>query len=245
MRASCSIGESCSQPTSDRRDAGSGTSGKRLKAHSIGFGGIGAVMIIIALACGREPRADEISAEARALTVIAPDGTPRMFVADQDSSGTRLCFAAADSTLPIGAPVTVVHAIFPQYSTVGRLGARTRSPCFPPPRESRDSMEYPVDAPGDTIGRRGVPIVILGKVAPAQMRGDTVILAVEPGKPSWRFRTCASAEGVHATAWSGVPPSAPRRWHAYYYLGYDVEQDCTPSDYAPDSAMANPRATRE
>jgi hypothetical protein len=225
------------------------TFGKRLKAHSIASGAIGvgatcAVMIVIAAGCSRD-RSDEISAAARALTVIAPDGSPRMFVADQDSSGTRLCFEAADSTLPVGAPVTVVHAIFPQYSTVGRLGPRGKSPCFPAPRASRDSMQYSVDAPGDTIGRRGVPIVILGKVALAQMRGDTVILAVEPGKPSWRFRTCASAEGVHATAWSGVPPSAPRRWHAYYYLGYDVEQDCTPSDYAPDTAGANTKATKE
>jgi hypothetical protein len=218
---------------------------KQLSAQSIGLFRLGAVVALIALGCGREPRAEEVSAAARALTVVAPDGTPRIFVADQDSSGTRLCFAARDSTLPVGAPVTVVHAIFPQYSTVGRLGPRSKSPCFPPPRTSADSMEYSVDAPGDTIGRRGVPIVILGKVPLAQMRGDTVLLAIEPGKPSWRFRTCASAEGVHATAWAGVPPSAPRRWHAYYYLGYDVEQDCTPSDYAPDSATANPKATKE
>jgi hypothetical protein len=213
-----------------------------LKAHNIGSGGIRlcaicAVMVVIAAGCARD-RSDDISAAARALTVIAPDGSPRMFVADQDSSGTRLCFEAADSTLPIGAPVTVVHATFPQYSTAGRLGDRSKSPCFPPPRASRDSMEYSVDAPGDTIGRRGVPIIILGRVAPPQMRGDTVILAVEPGRMSWRFRTCASAEGVHATAWSGIPLVAPRRWHAYYYLGYDVEQDCTPPDYAADSTTA-------
>jgi hypothetical protein len=220
------------------------TLGKRLKGHSIrcdgiGLFAVGAVILVIAIGCGREPR-DEISSAARALTVFAPDGSPRMFVADQDSSGTRLCFEAADSTLPAGAPVTVVHATFPQYSTVGRLGDRSKSPCFPPPRASRDSMEYSVDAPGDTVGRRGVPIIILGKVAPSQMRGDTVLLAVEPGRMSWRFRTCASAEGVHATAWSGVPLVAPRRWHAYYYLGYDVEQDCTPADYAPDSTRAKP-----
>jgi len=75
-----------------------------------------------------------------------------------------------------------------------------------------------------------VPIIILGKAPLAQMRGDTVLLAVEPGKVSWRFRTCASAEGIHATAWSGVPLSSPRRWHAYYYLGYDVDPDCKPAD---------------
>ena len=97
-------------------------------------------------------------------------------------------------------------------------------------------MEYVVDAPGDTLGRRGVPIVILGKLPKAEMRVDTVTLAVEPGQTPWRFRSCASEEGIHATAWSGIPLSSPRRWHAYYYLGYDVEPDCVPADYQPDSA---------
>jgi hypothetical protein len=159
-----------------------------------------------------------------------------MFVGDQDSSGTRFCFESTDTALPAGAQATVVHPGFPQFSAQGRLGVRSKSPCFPPPRGSLNSVEYVVDAPGDTIGWRGVPIIVLGNVSPVAMRGDTVTLAVEPGKPSWRFRTCASTEGIHATAWSGVPLSVPRRWHAYYYLGYDVEPDCTPADYDPDSA---------
>jgi hypothetical protein len=172
---------------------------------------------------------------ASALNVFGPGGNPRMFVADQDSSGSRLCFDAPDLGFAPGTRVTVVHPAFPQYATTGRLGPRTKSPCFPPPRSSPDSMQYVVDAPADTVGRRGVPIVILGKLPSAQMKGDTVLLEVEPGKEAWRFRSCASEEGIHATAWSGVPLSAPRRWHAYYYLGYDVEADCNPADFAPDS----------
>jgi hypothetical protein len=192
----------------------------------------------IGLACGREPKTDQVSAAETTISPIAPDGQARMFVADQDSSGSRFCFESADLELAPGTPVTVVHPAFPQFSTQGRLGRRSKSPCFPPPRESVDSMEYVVDAPGDTIGRRGVPIIILGKLQPADMRGDTVTLMVEPGQTPWRFRTCASEEGIHATAWSGLPLSSPRRWHAYYYLGYDVEPDCTPADYEPDSASA-------
>jgi hypothetical protein len=205
---------------------------------------LGLVCLGIAVACGREPRTDEVSEAARTLTVIASDGTPRMFVADQDSSGTKFCFESADTALPAGAHVTVVHPAYPQFSAQGKLGARSKSPCFPPPRGSADSMEYVVEAPGDTIGWRGVPIIVVGNAPLVAMRGDTVTLAVEPGKISWRFRTCASAEGVHATAWSGVPLAAPRRWHAYDYLGYDVEQDCTPADYAPDSTTATRSASK-
>jgi hypothetical protein len=97
-------------------------------------------------------------------------------------------------------------------------------------------MAYVVDAPGDTLGRHGVPIIVIGKLPDAVMRGDTVTLAIEAGQTPWRFRTCASEEGIHATAWSGIPLAAPRRWHAYYYLGYDVEPNCTAADSAPDSA---------
>ncbi|HYU51838.1 MAG TPA: hypothetical protein VEK37_02800, partial [Gemmatimonadaceae bacterium] len=152
----------------------------------------------IGLACNREPKTDQVSSAEATISPIGPDGHARMFVADQDSSGTRLCFESADLTLAPGTPVTVIHPAFPQFSTQGRLGRRSKSPCFPPPRASVDSMEYVVDAPGDTIGRRGVPIIILGKLQPAEMRGDTVTVFVEPGQTPWRFRTCASEEGIHA-----------------------------------------------
>ena len=193
-----------------------------------------------AVGCGRD-RGDGGAGSnrvAETLSVFTAEGPPRIFVADQDSSGTRLCFDAPDLGLPPGAPVTVVHSAFPQYSTTGKLGKRGKSPCFPPPRASPDSMQYAVDAPGDTIGRRGVPIILVGRLPNAKMRGDTVELEVEAGKQPWRFRSCASAEGIHATAWAGVPLASERRWHAYYYLGYDVEPDCTPADYASDSATA-------
>ena len=191
---------------------------------------------IVSLACSHEPRDDEVSGDN--VSPLGPNGEARMFVADQDSSFTRLCFEAPDLGLAPGTAVTVVHPAFPQFSTPGRLGKRTKSPCFPAPRSSVDSMMYSVDAPGDTIGYRGVPIIILGKLPRPEMLGDTVTLVIEPGKPGWQFRTCASEEGIHATAWSGKPLSSQRRWHAYYYLGYDVEPDCTPADYAPDSAAA-------
>ena len=187
----------------------------------------------IGLACSHEPNSNELGED---VGPIGPNGEVRMYAADQDSSGTRLCFAAPDLKLAPGTPVTVVHSTFPQYSIPGKLGRRSRSPCFPPAIDSVDSMAYVVDAPGDTLGRHGVPIIVIGKLPDAVMRGDTVTLAIEAGQTPWRFRTCASEEGIHATAWSGIPLAAPRRWHAYYYLGYDVKPNCTAADSAPDSA---------
>ncbi len=46
-----------------------------------------------------------------------------------------------------------------------------------------------------------------------------------------RFRSCASTEGLHLTAWSGPVLSGLRRWHYYHYVGYDMEPTCTEQDY--------------
>jgi len=46
------------------------------------------------------------------------------------------------------------------------------------------------------------------------------------------FRLCTSNEGLHLTVWAGEPLKSKRLWHEYYYLGYDVEPNCTKKDYA-------------
>ncbi len=55
-----------------------------------------------------------------------------------------------------------------------------------------------------------------------------------PGGKPLSFRVCTSNEGMHLTAWSGKPLSGKRVWHAYHSLGYDVEPNCTPKDYAEE-----------
>jgi hypothetical protein len=54
------------------------------------------------------------------------------------------------------------------------------------------------------------------------------------GRPSSHdtYRSCSSSEGIHLTLWSGKPLASERRWHQYYYVGYDLEPDCTPADIA-------------
>jgi hypothetical protein len=46
------------------------------------------------------------------------------------------------------------------------------------------------------------------------------------------FRICASAEGLHLTAWDGKPLTGKRVWHRYYYLGMDLEPTCGEKDTA-------------
>lgn len=160
----------------------------------------------------------------------------RMFVADEDSSGTFVCFTAKDTTLLPETRVTIVFTGDPQHSAIGRIRGREKLPCIPgPPVPPPDGVQYVAEMPRDTADRRGIPIVLLGSVAKPVQRGDTVTIEIEPERPPIRFRYCASTEGLHATAWAGTPITSSRRWHAYYFLGYSVDPTCVPADYAPDS----------
>jgi hypothetical protein len=164
------------------------------------------------------------------------DYSARMFIADEDSSGTFVCFTATDTTLLPDTRVTIVFTGHPQHSAIGRIRSREKLPCIPgPPMPPPDSIQYVAEMPRDTSDRIGIPVVLLGSVAKPVQRGDTVTVEIEPAQPPIRFRFCASTEGLHATAWAGTPLASSRRWHAYYYLGYDVDPTCTEAEYAPDS----------
>ena len=177
----------------------------------------GLLVASTAASCVREQPPGDVSAastaaeSATSVASIVSDVQPRIFAGYQDSSGTRVCFESSDSTLAAGAPATVIAPDFPQHFKSGTLGRRSKRPCFPVAPGSVDSMEYAVDVPRDASEWMGVLILIVGKVAPTEMHGDTATLAVEAGQTPWRFRTCASTEGVHATAWSGTPLVTPRR----------------------------------
>jgi hypothetical protein len=183
--------------------------------------------VVLGLAC---------KAEKGSFTGDEPfDYSARMFIADEDSSGTFVCFTAADTTLLPDTRVTIVFTGHPQHSAIGRIRSREKLPCIPgPPMPPPDSIQYVAEMPRDTSDRIGIPVVLLGSVAKPVQRGDTVTVEIEPGQPPIRFRFCASTEGLHATAWAGTPLASSRRWHAYYYLGYDVDPTCTEAEYAPD-----------
>ncbi len=170
------------------------------------------------------------------VVVPAFDYGAMMFLADQDSSG-RLCIASPERALEIGTPVTVIFPGFPQRFVTGRVGRLSKLSCSHLGATPLDTLEYALDAPGDTIGS-GPGIAIIGRFPPAVLRGDTVTMALEAGQPPARFRSCASTEGLHITAWAGVPLRSRRLWHAYYYVGYDLEPDCNPADYAADGGSA-------
>ena len=47
------------------------------------------------------------------------------------------------------------------------------------------------------------------------------------------FRDCASMEGIHQSVWGEEGGARVRRWHVYYYVGYDLDPTCTEDDFPP------------
>jgi hypothetical protein len=76
----------------------------------------------------------------------------------------------------------------------------------------------------------GLGVAVQGRPA-VRVVGGLVRLRLSDRIREARIRSCTSNEGLHLTVWSGVPLSSRRLWHAYWYLGYDVEPNCRPADY--------------
>jgi hypothetical protein len=83
----------------------------------------------------------------------------------------------------------------------------------------RDSLQSPVyfavDLPFDSFFR-------VGEIAGARL---------SEGGAALNFRMCASAEGLHLTAWEGRPLTGKRVWRRYYYVGRDMQPTCVDADH--------------
>jgi hypothetical protein len=64
-----------------------------------------------------------------------------------------------------------------------------------------------------------------------QISKGLVMADIDSDQTKEYFRMCNSKEGVHLTIWSRGPLRGKCKWHSYYYLGYDMESDCTKKDY--------------
>lgn len=62
-------------------------------------------------------------------------------------------------------------------------------------------------------------------------KGSEVVADLDRDGVHETFRHCTSHEGVHLTIWSGQPLTGSRRWHAYFYLGYETEPSCVERDF--------------
>jgi hypothetical protein len=137
------------------------------------------------------------------------------------------CLTIPNANLVEGNRVYIVSPHKPQVVAVAAIERKLPSSCSRIPDTNEKDFFYSLKLKRGRVKPDGVAIAVIGPttdfrvakgVASADLNGD--------GRREY-FRLCASREGLHLTIWSGQTLRSVRRWHWYYYLGYDLEPNCT------------------
>lgn len=137
-----------------------------------------------------------------------------------------VCFSIHDSHLQAGDIVTLVVPSQPQSVVEAEIAGAAESGC--PGAKDSDLSAYQLKIIKGTVPNFMPLIAIAGKSAKFRLNHRSVYANYKGKRNS--FRTCTSADGVHLTVWEGKPLEGTRLWHQYYYLGQDLEPDCTSKD---------------
>jgi hypothetical protein len=137
-------------------------------------------------------------------------------------TGAVACLTMAGPRLAGGTPILVVFDN-PQTVYEAVVGASKDSACAA--NSLVEGTSYSID-----LGRShdfDLGIAVLTPRPKIVRKGHQVFLETPGVRTPLTFATCAAGEGIHLTAWRG----SRRVWHQYYYLGYDVEPDCSEKEY--------------
>lgn len=145
------------------------------------------------------------------------------------------CLYIRDSSLTPGQRVQFVTATTPQTAGEAEIVMKADERCNSSGQEQPDLVHYSLKTTQGAF-RRAAPAFAIANFSRAlTATGIGIVADLDgDGKPAY-FRSCTSAEGVHLTVWKGKPLEGVRKWHYYYYLGFDVTSDCTEADTKPDT----------
>jgi hypothetical protein len=170
---------------------------------------------------------------------LAPCGHARSRVFHFDSSlgvasenGGTICLAIANRNLAAGQPVSLV-VLTPQQSMVQAKVLRAiPNGCQNPAPAAAGQAAYELRVIKGTLPSLAPAIAVVNPIQPLRVSGDVMVGDLSGDHQLDYFRQCTSTEGVHLTVWAGKPLTGKRLWHQYFYLGYDVEPNCTDQDVA-------------
>ena len=179
--------------------------------------------MLIICACCVAARADQFSFDSR------------VGVVDSNSEG-RLCLKISDKNLADGAEVRFITTDRPQRVVRAAVEGKAAGDCSRNPGTDPEANFYLLKLVG---GRQGVnlaeplppSIAVVGPAGAVSVRRGVASGDLDGDGRAEFFRACSSTEGNHLTVWTGRPLVGKRRWHSYYYLGFDVVPDCKKKDY--------------
>lgn len=148
-----------------------------------------------------------------------------------------VCLSIKKANIPPGATVVIVSPFVlkgdPENTImIGKVISRAHGPCNIPEAAERGDSSYTVEvAKGNMINDQPY-FAILASPRSLSIKDGEVTGDLDGDGVLEHFRECTSSEGVHLTIWTGTPLKGVRRWHRYFYIGYDVEPTCTEADYS-------------
>ena len=151
------------------------------------------------------------------------------------SAEGSLCLTASNPNLSNGTPVTFIFAYKPQDAARAVIEKKVGS-CSPGldpnPNVSFYLLKLAANERALDPGEPRVPaIAVIRSAKPVLVKHGIASADLDSDGQKEFFRICTSNEGLHLTVWSGKPLQGKRRWHSYYYLGYDVVPTCRKKDY--------------
>lgn len=156
----------------------------------------------------------------------AADLTARLGIAVQTGHG--VCLSIPAQALPTHTLLSLVDpGSEPSVAQAEVTGGGKGCPGV----KSKGMVGYRLRIVKGHVDDNAVLIAAVGDVA-IVVSGNSVIAHIDKDARPEAFRSCTSADGVHLTVWDGAALKGTRLWHAYYYLGQDLEPSCTEQESA-------------
>ena len=143
----------------------------------------------------------------------------------------NFCLSIGDGALQPGREITLIWVPAaggrekPEIRR-GKIIAKMASPCDDINAQA-DDFYYRLEAGKLDSGR----IYIAVAAQPSDLHIGNGAIRARLVNQELSFRSCAGAEGLHFSAWSGTGAKELPVWRRYYYLGYDVEPNCVEGDF--------------
>ncbi|MBK5275700.1 MAG: hypothetical protein JJE30_11685 [Desulfuromonadales bacterium] len=156
---------------------------------------------------------------------------PQIGVAEVVSDGEG-CLTIVDSSLKLNEEISIVTLQKPQKVIKAKIKSKTSNSCSKNPEVPSDASFYIFKIKKNEAENMTPGIAVAGFTGSFNVVKGKVHADLDNNGNFESFRLCTSNEGLHLTVWAGEPLKSKRLWHEYYYLGYDVQPNCTKKDYA-------------
>lgn len=182
--------------------------GNGMKVFAVAY-----TVFIFAFGCGE--------AEANAFNFQSQVGIVEV------SSSNGMCLTIPNAMLVEGNRVRIVSPYKPQALAVAIVQKKLPRSCSQKRETSPNDSFYALRVVSGRLELGAVGIAVIGAKVNFKVPNGSANADLDGDGRKEYFRVCTSQEGLHLTIWSGRPLRGVRRWHWYYYLGYDVEPSCT------------------